>query len=99
MAVTPQPQTALGETLVEDADLEAALEQREKLKEASSRARKTFAEADEQAKSQIRGLELGGTPARVGRFLIGEHDVAGRSVAFETEPSTRVSIRLLKEPS
>lgn len=94
MGVTTQLQIALGETIVEDADLETALERREKAKEASNKARKTFTDADDEAKLRIRELELGDTPARVGRFVVSLRDVAGRSVAFETEPSTRVSIRL-----
>jgi hypothetical protein len=97
MAVTSQPQTAIGETPIEDVALEAALEAREKAKDAASKARKAFKEVDDDAKARIRQLELGDAPARVGRFVIGERDVPGRSVSFESEPATRITIRLAKD--
>jgi hypothetical protein len=94
MSVETNPQTALGESVVDDPDLERLLEERLEAKEKAAAARKVYAELDEQAKGRVRELELGSSPARCGRFIIGESDVAGRSVAFETEATTRVSIRV-----
>lgn len=96
MSVAAQPQIALAERIVEDAELEAALEAREQAKDAAGKARKTFTEADDAAKARIRDLELGDTAARCGRFVIAESSVAGRSVAFDTDPTTRLSIRVAK---
>jgi hypothetical protein len=93
MAVATQPQTTLDEHTVEDAELEAALEAREQAKDAAAKARKAFGEADESAKTRIRELELGEMPTRCGRFVIAKRDVAARSVAFDTEPTTRLTIR------
>ena len=97
MAVAAQPQTAIGEHVVEDAELEAALEAREQAKAAASEARKTFAAADEAAKGRIHELDLGEGRARCGRFVIAERDLPARSVAFDTEASTRVTIRVAKD--
>lgn len=97
MTVHDQPQTSLDEATIDDADLEAMLEQREQAKATAGKARKAYKEVDDDAKARIRQLELGDTPARLGRFVIAERDVAGRSVVFETEPTTRITIRLASD--
>jgi len=94
MAIVPIRQTSLEETVVEDADLESALERREKAKERAAAARKTFTEADDAAKALAREHTLDDGPIRVGRFVLTERHLAGRSVAFDTEPTTRISIRV-----
>ncbi len=96
MTVKARAQIELGEQIVENDELEAALEAREAAKVAAAAARKTYDEADTAAKAAIAELELDG-PARCGRFQIRESEVAGRSVAFDTEPGTRLSISVIDE--
>ena len=97
MTIAPQTQTTIYEQVVDDPTLEELLERREAAKAAAAKTRKAYKEVDDQAKGRIRELELGDTPARIGRFVVGESTVAGRSVAFDTEPTTRVSIRIAKD--
>ena len=55
-------------------------------------------EADSKAKAAIERLELPeGGVARVGRFRITRTAVPARSVSFETEASSRISIGLVEE--
>lgn len=97
MTARPHAQASIYETTIEHAELEQALEEREKLKERAGEARKAFRELDEQAKALIRSLDVADAPVRVGRFVISERSVAGRTVHFEAEPTTRVQISLLKD--
>jgi hypothetical protein len=97
MAVQERPQTSIDERLIESAELEAALEEREVAKDAARAARATFKSADESARELVKALELGETPARVGRFRLVVRKVAARSVAFDTDPTTRVTITADKE--
>ena len=86
------------ERTVEDADLEAALEAREAAKGRRGEAQKAFTKADEQAKAKLEGLELDdGSPVRIGRFVVTVKAQPGKSVSFETAPSERLQISLLKE--
>lgn len=96
MTARPQAQIELGEQIIENAELEQALEARETAREAVAAARKIYDEADTAAKAAIAELDLDG-PARCGRFVIRELDVAARSVAFETEPGTRLSISVVDD--
>jgi hypothetical protein len=92
------PQTSLYEREVENEQLERALEEREKLKARVAKARKSYAEADEWAKGLLGEVQLGdGATVRVGRFLLTRRAVAARSVAFETQPASRLTISLLPE--
>lgn len=98
MASTAQPQTTIYETEIENPDLERVLETREKLKEKKGESVKQYKTADDQAKALIEGLDLGeDAPVRVGRFVVKRTSVASRSVAFETDPTSRLQIRLLPE--
>jgi hypothetical protein len=91
------PQQSLYEAELENPELEAALEAREVTKASAAAARKAYNEADEHAKGLVEGLDLGnGAPVRVGRFLLTRTPVAARSVAFDTEPTTRLTIRTLE---
>ena len=92
MAVQEKPQTALDERIIESAELEAALEAREAAKIAAREARSIYAAANEAARGLIGTLELGEDPARVGRFRLLVRKVAARSVAFDTTPTTRITI-------
>jgi hypothetical protein len=92
------PQASLYEATIENAELEQALEDRERQRNAVAASRKRFREIDDRAKVLIGGLDLGDdAPVRVGRFLITRTAVAARSVAFDTEPTTRLTIRTLED--
>jgi len=92
MAVAAQPQIAIDEHVVESPELEQALEAREAAKAAASEARAAFKAAHDTATVLIAALELGETTARVGRFRLMVRKVAARSVAFDTDPTTRLTI-------
>jgi hypothetical protein len=95
---TRQPQTSIYEQELSNPELEAALEQREKRKASASAVQAKYKEADDEAKALIAQLDLGdGTVVRCGRFLIARTAMAGRQVSFETEPSSRLQIRLISE--
>jgi hypothetical protein len=88
------PQASLYEDTVENADLEQALEEREKLKQRATAARKRYAEADEVAKGLAATISLDEErTVRVGRFLLARRTTSGRTVQFETGPTSRLSIR------
>jgi hypothetical protein len=92
----PQQQLGMDEKVVQIPALEDALEERQSAKEALGEARKTYAEAHEAASAEIAKLELpDDTPVRAGRFRITRSAVSARSVAFETKPTTRVTITYL----
>lgn len=96
MPVRELAQTALDENVVENPSLETALEARETAKRAAGEARKVYRQHDEEVRGYLTveladDLEAG--PIRVGRFVIESRPVAGRSVAFDTDPTTRLTIR------
>jgi hypothetical protein len=93
-----QAQLALDEHVIDDSDLEDALEERHRLRVLSSEHRKAYDEADEAAGVEIAKLELpDGQAVRCGRFRITRTARAARSVAFETKASSRVRITLLED--
>lgn len=92
-ALKSVPQLGMDEHRFEDEELEQALEDRESLKAIAAGHRKTYADADEKAKGLVQRLELPeGGVARVGRFRITRQAVPGRTVHFESKPSTRILI-------
>jgi hypothetical protein len=92
------PQASLYEATIENAELEQALEDRERQRNAVASSRKRFREIDDRTKLLVADLDLGDdAPVRVGRFLITRTAVAARSVAFDTEPTTRLTIRTLED--
>lgn len=96
MSATAKPQTSIYETTIDDPDIEKQLEQRDALREKASEARALFKEADDKAKAQLSGLDLGtDAPVRVGRFVVTRQVRAARSVSFETEASVQLRIRTL----
>jgi hypothetical protein len=99
MAVQEQEQLATDETLIEGRDdLEAALEDREKRKNSKNELNRQFKEADERVRALLSEFDLAdGEVARCGRFRISRTLSPGRSVAFETEPKSRVSIKADKD--
>lgn len=89
-------QLALDETLITDPTLESALEERQAAKIEKGRATKVYKEAHAAAAAEIEKQELpDGRAIRVGRFRITRSTVSARSVAFETSPTSRVSITAL----
>jgi hypothetical protein len=97
-SVKPQGQLGFDEELVEDDELEQALEHRLQKKVAADQARKAYDEADERAKAKLENLEVDlddDNAIRVGRFRITRRSTSARSVSFETKPSTRIRITLV----
>lgn len=83
-----QPQHALGETVVENTELLALLEERETLKQGAA----DYRAKDKEAKGALAGVEEK-TPFRVGRFVIDRQATAGRTVSFETAAGVRLTIK------
>ena len=91
-------QLAMDEQVIDDADVEAALEEREKKKASLQAVRKIYDGAHEAAVAEIAKLELPeGGAARVGRFRITRAAIPARSVTFDTKASSRLRISLLGE--
>lgn len=86
-------QDGLFDQVIENGELEEALEAREKVKASRAALNLKFKEADEKAKGIIATLDVEvDQVVRVGRFRITRTEVEGRSVAFETDPSERLTI-------
>lgn len=98
MSTTAEPQTAIDEHELDNPRLLQALEQRQDRKENVKIARKVYKEADDLAKALLGEHDLQDDQAvRVGRFRITKKAIASRSVQFETDPTSRLTISLLPE--
>ena len=97
MSATAQPQTSLYETELNNPELEALLEERQKLKESKSTSEKAYKELNDRVKVKIDDADIADAPVRIGRFVVRKGDVEARVVHFETEPTTRLQIRLLPD--
>lgn len=98
MSAAVDPQDGLFDREVEDGDLIAALEKREKAKDAKKAVTAKYREAHDKVTGMLAGFELGDEEiVRVGRFRIKMSRVEGRSVAFDTSPSRRMTISLLDD--
>jgi hypothetical protein len=98
MALRAVPQLGFDEQVIEDADIEEALEERQRRKASLGAVRKEYDEAHESAVAAIARLELPeGGAARIGRFRVTRSAVAARSVAFETKATSRLRIVLIEE--
>lgn len=96
MATQAVDQLALDETIVDEPTLETALEERQRRKIALREVRKRYDEAAEAANGEIAKLELPiGKAIRCGRFRITRDAVDARSIAFETEATSRIRIRTI----
>ena len=93
----PRPQISLYETSLDNPELEAQLEQRETLKEKSKQAGKAYREIHDKVKVAVDVLDIADGPVRVGRFVVSQKPTAGRTVSFETNPTTRLTIHTLDE--
>lgn len=89
MAVKAKAQMHMDDKVVENKELENILEAREELKEKVASYRQT----DKDAKDKIKSLDLP-VPCRVGRFIIAKTAMEGKEISFQTQPSTRISIKL-----
>ena len=95
---TSNDQLGLDEKVIEDPELEDALNVRDDRKAAARDARKAYKEADEAASALIAGQELPeGMTIRVGRFRIERRFYEGREVAFSTDGKSRVRISTVDE--
>lgn len=98
MAAQEQPQTAIDEVELDDARLLQALNTRQGRKEQVKEARKVYKEADDHARAFLSEHTLDdGQAVRIGRYRITKKAVASRTVQFETDPTSRVTISLLPE--
>jgi hypothetical protein len=99
MAVDLDPQLAIDEQAITDADLEAALERRLRLKDDVAEVTGSYKRAHE----DVLGLLAKHPPIpedaayRVGRFRIAVRHVKGRSVSFDTEARNQLTIGLVGE--
>lgn len=95
----PADQTALDEREIENPklrrELEDALENREKAKAAKGEAAKVFKTKDSVVKDKLEELDLGDEDVvRIGRFRVTKAPVAAREVAFTTDPTSRLTIKV-----
>jgi hypothetical protein len=89
------PQGGLMDRDIEDDALEALLDRREDRKAEKSAATAAFKEVDDAVKARIGEFELAdGEVARVGKYRIEKKATQGRSVSFDTAPSSRLQIKL-----
>jgi hypothetical protein len=96
--VAEQPQTSVYEAVIENPELEALLENREKRKASAKAVSKQYRDVDAAAKVALDQLDLGdGAPVRIGRFVVASKVTSGRSVSFETAPGRRITIKALEE--
>lgn len=97
-AAKNDPQTSLYETTIDDPTVEELLEARDKAKSSAQAVSKKYRDADQAAKAALNTLDLGSdAPVRIGRFVVVVKDVPARTVAFETNPTTRINISPLDE--
>jgi len=87
-----KPQMHMDEKVVEDAELEKMLENRQEQKYAVA----NYRQVDKEVKEKLRSLETP-TPYRIGRFRINKTMTPARSVSFEANESVRFSIKLAGE--
>ena len=80
-----QGQVGMDETLLEDAEFEAALEARYAAAEALVEPRAAYRLADEVAKAQVKAKVGIGDVVRVGRFRIERKQTEARHVEFDAE--------------
>ena len=86
-------QFALDEKVIDDPDLEKALEDREKVKAQRAALTAKYKERHEHAVELIDELDVpDDTVVRCGRFRLSKSHVASRSVEFTTSPTERLNI-------
>jgi len=94
-AIDGSGQLGMDEKPVDNKALSDLLEKRLRLADDKAEITKTFKEADKAAKAEIDKLPLAdGQAIRIGRFRIARQAVPPRSVSFETEATSRLTIEL-----
>lgn len=92
------PQTALDEKPIDSPELEALIDKREERKATKKEATAAFKEMDDAVKARIAEFDLPeGEVARCGKYRIEKRPTKGRSVSFETAPSSRLTISLFED--
>lgn len=97
MATKVQAQLAIDERVIEDPDLEAALELRQKRKEELEDPKRAYTEADTAAKALLQDVIEVGEIGRIGRFRLERKATAARSVSFEAGAGERITISVQDE--
>jgi len=99
MAAGVDPQQGMFDREVEDGDLIAALEKREKTRAAASAAKAKHTEQHDKVKAMIDAYDLGDEEVvRAGRFRIRmSRREGGTPVSFTTAPGRRKTISLLDD--
>jgi hypothetical protein len=98
MAPRLEPQLAMDEQAITNADLEAALEARLRAKDDVAEVNGVLKSANARVSTLLDAIDFPVDSAlRVGRFRITKTHVPGRSVSFETEPSNRIRFALVDE--
>lgn len=97
IAVDPQLQLE-GESIIDNADLQRNLEDRQQRKQTLAAYRKAFREVDQAARGQLEALSLEPGRYRCGVFVIEVEDRPGRAVSFETDTRRTIKIVSPKEP-
>jgi hypothetical protein len=93
MAVSQKEQLGIDERVLDDPELERALEEREKAKAGKNEAARTFNTKDEVVKNRLEELDIEvDEPVRIGRYVCSRTKVAAKSVAFDTAETTRLAI-------
>ena len=92
MGTKVRAQIHMEETIIEDADLEKLLDDRQECKSSVAEFRKL----DKQAKAKIQTIEKP-MPIRIGRYIITKQTMPGRNVSFETNGSIRITIKHIGE--
>lgn len=86
-------QLGMDERLVEDEVLSKALEGRLRAHDDIAEIRSVYKEHDAKVKERVGVLDLAdGDAIRVGRFRIAKTAVAAKHVAFDTDPTSRLTI-------
>jgi len=88
MVTKVREQIHMEESIHDDPELEHLLDERQELKESVSEFRKK----DKEAKKLIEDIHKP-YPIRIGRYIISRQTMPARSVAFETEDSSRITIK------
>lgn len=87
--VRNKSQLHMDDKVIEDSELSQMLEDREEAKAGV----KAYREIDKKVKAKIESMDVQ-PPYRIDRFIITKSNVPSRSVSFDTNPSTRISIKL-----
>lgn len=96
--MTETPQTAIDEREVDAPQLLNALAARQDVKNEMKTLRKDFKQADGHVRALLEEQGLAdGEAIRIGQFRITRKAIASRSVTFETDPTSRLTISLIPE--